>query len=147
MSFHVVYCVDSSDKVLIVVLCSKIFYLWPLKKCWFDFFLNCGYPPDIHLNALQVLFWGRLGSRDMCSYITVRRLYSLNITQNEALSVNLLHIFAFHALSNFLHHVHMYHRGNFLLVMYPVQSWFCLHRKPLRWSLIGHFVAAVLHTS
>jgi len=28
----------SSDKVLIVVSCSRTFDLWPLKKCWFDFF-------------------------------------------------------------------------------------------------------------
>jgi len=43
-----------------------------------------------------------LGSRDMCSYITVCRLYSSSITQNEALSVNLLLSFAFHALSKLL---------------------------------------------
>jgi len=28
----------SSNKVLIVASCSRIFELWPLKKCWFDFF-------------------------------------------------------------------------------------------------------------
>jgi len=50
MGFHVVYCMASSDKVLIVASCSRMFDLWPLKKCWFDFFRKtCGYPSDIHL--------------------------------------------------------------------------------------------------
>jgi len=36
--------------VLIVASCSRMFDIWPLKKCWFDFFRKtCGYPSDIHL--------------------------------------------------------------------------------------------------
>ena len=51
--------------------------------------------PDIPLNALQVLFWGSIGIK---RYELLCRLYSSNITQNEALSFILLLIFAFHAL-------------------------------------------------
>jgi len=59
----------SSDKVLIVASSSRMFDLWPLKKCWFDFFRKtCGYPSDIHLYALQVLFWGPIGIKRYVLY-------------------------------------------------------------------------------
>ena len=56
-----VWCMASSDNVLIVALSTKYLTFDLSKSADWIFKKVFEYPPDIHLNALQVLFWGSIG--------------------------------------------------------------------------------------